>query len=83
MPESGPGGYVYYKCRRCGKVDFSIHAPDLRYSLSCVLNGYPHPEKWGGPQPTLMSYHHCDDQRLGVVDLIGGNLDAGKEDGDA
>jgi hypothetical protein len=69
------GGYIEYKCRRCGKIDACVHVPDMKLCVILLTVEVPLPEQWGGLRPTMLSVHGCDDGGLGVSDLIGGVSD--------
>jgi hypothetical protein len=67
------GGWLQYKCRKCGKIEQNIHAPDATYALLLIMNGhYDTLEKiWGGMPVRQHSIHCCKNGEYGVSDLIG------------
>jgi len=75
MKDITKGGLLEYKCRRCGKIDKSIHVPSVLQVLISVMNDYKLPKKWFGIPVTKTSIHQCDDEGAGVTDLIGGMCD--------
>lgn len=57
-------GYLRLKCRSCGAL-VREQTKDVRYDMEQQLASFAKP-----------SSHECDDQRLGVLDLIGATFDA-------
>jgi len=41
------GGTLIYKCRLCGELDKSTHAPDGNIALIGILLNIPLPTEWG------------------------------------
>jgi hypothetical protein len=76
----GPGGLLVYRCRRCGRLDRSIHVPDLIKALVCLSSEFSLPDDWGPMKPNLTGLHHCPGGWLGVTDLIGGRPDGAADD---
>lgn len=78
------GGFLIYKCRKCGAEVKNTHVPDVQLALILIINGDKLPAKWGGNE-TLHGIHTCNafyvnlDKRnfpvYGVTDLIGGEED--------
>ena len=70
------GGYLVYKCRKCGKVYHNTHAPLIHVALIDIINGYNFPEGWFGavrePEKMMFDLHTCSDTNIGVADLMGG-----------
>lgn len=70
------GGFLVYKCRRCGGEVRNTHVPDGVTVLYYLLFGYDIPSHWWRtPLPHKESIHHCKDGSLGVADLIGVEID--------
>lgn len=69
------GGFLIYKCRRCGKLNKNIHVPDGLIAISHLLvNGNLH-GLWGGAIASLKDICSCNDGNIGVTDLIGCEFD--------
>lgn len=64
-------GMIEYKCRRCGAVYSSLHAPDLPQALLDAMFD----TGGSGMRATMFDYHQCKDGNLGVSDLLGGVYD--------
>jgi hypothetical protein len=75
MTDISKPGLIEYKCRRCGKIDTSIHVPSVLQVLISVMNDYELPKKWFGVPVTKTNIHHCENGGAGVSDLIGGTID--------
>lgn len=69
------GGVLVYKCRRCGELNKQTHTPNCLWSLAYMIGGLPQPKNWGPIEPTMISFHTCDDKHLGITDLIGAEMD--------
>lgn len=68
------GGYLVYKCRRCGGLDKSCHAHNALFVLIEIVNNGifdPHGRGLIGPLTTDKTMHHCEDRNTGVADIIG------------
>lgn len=71
---SARGGPLVYKCRMCGGLDESLHAPDVMAALVFIGVRGETPREWGIVAGRT-SLHHCADGSLGVSDIIGGRPD--------
>lgn len=69
------GGVLVYRCRKCGKLDKSTHAPDVNMAVILIAQGAKLPSEWGGFQPKMIGIHACKDNEAGITDLIGGEED--------
>jgi hypothetical protein len=69
------GGFLVYKCRRCGELVKNSHAPDVDMAVTLVVIGSEMPSDWGGITPHMIEAHACKDGNIGVTDLIGGEAD--------
>lgn len=66
-------GLLEYKCRRCGEISSSIHAPDVNMALLAIMNDWDiNKLGWTGMMVHKTEPHHCKDGGFGVSDLIGG-----------
>lgn len=76
-------GILIYRCRACGKLDNSTHAPDLMTVIVSIMTGEAG-KPFAGVPVDKWSIHSCEDGTLGVSDLVGGWPDAvnwkGRED---
>jgi hypothetical protein len=72
------GGFLLYKCRRCGEVRKNIHAPYCLIALSHINTKGITPKEWG-MQMGITDIHCCADGNLGISDLIGAVLDKKEE----
>ena len=68
------GGFLVYKCRRCGKIVKETHVPDVMMAVTVIVCGTKLPKSWGAATPRLTECHICEDKQMGV-DLIGGEED--------
>lgn len=69
-------GWLLYKCKLCGRVEKSLHVPDVAIILGCILRGEPLPKSWIASNIVKRtSLHHCEEGRTGIMDLIGGTID--------
>jgi len=69
------GGTLIYKCRLCGGMEESTHAPDGNVALICTILNIPTPENWGPITLKMLGVHTCGNGRVGVTDLVGVELD--------
>lgn len=69
------GGFLIYKCRRCGKLLNNTHAPDGVIVVLTLLNRGNLDGLWGGMPVHLTDICFCDDRNIGVADLIGCEFD--------
>lgn len=72
------GGFLEYKCRRCGKVVKNVHVPDALIALCNLEVEGVTPKIWG-MQMRMTEIHHCADGNLGMSDLIGAVFDQKEE----
>lgn len=72
------GGFLKYKCRRCGEIEGSVHVPCCLVALSNINTNGKTPREWG-MQIGITDIHSCNDGNLGISDLIGAVLDKGEE----
>lgn len=69
--------YFQYKCRQCGEVysNTAIGISDNRFKANMILlstiMGERMPKGIIGLQPQLMEMHSCNEEDIGVSDLIG------------
>ena len=75
MSEQKRGGFLAYKCRRCGDRIEQCHAPELDLALICLTSNNPLPKEWFGVSPGMTGLHYCSRIHVGITDLIGGTLD--------
>ena len=68
------GGFLKYKCRRCGEIKGSAHVPNCLLALSSINAKGITPREWG-MQMGITDIHNCNDGNLGISDLIGVVLD--------
>lgn len=68
-------GVLVYKCRRCGGIDQSTHAPDVDMAVILTVLDMDMPKDWGPQKPHMTCIHNCKDGNTGVCDLIGGEKD--------
>ena len=76
------GGYLIYKCRRCGELVKLVYVGKPGYALMCLLRDRSNLFK----EPLLNTYnklehHQCKDGHLGVTDLIGCEIDKEEPNG--
>ena len=64
-------GILIYRCRMCGRLDNSTHAPDLLTVLISIMSGEKGKPFDGVPVDTW-SIHTCADGAMGFSDLVGG-----------
>jgi hypothetical protein len=65
------GGLLEYKCRRCGAIDRSTHAPSVLAAVSLItVTGST--GKMPGIPCSMLGAHQCPDGGIGVTDFIGG-----------
>ena len=69
------GGTLIYRCRLCGELEKSDHAPCGNTALICAVLDIPIPKDWGPMIPKMLGIHACTNGCLGVTDLIGVELD--------
>lgn len=68
------GGSLLYRCRRCGKVNDSLHCPSVITALAMIMvDGRTR-------EPGIVAAMHslccCEDGAVGIADLIGCAPDA-------
>jgi len=78
------GGWLVYKCRKCGKLDRSAHVPDVRRALVSIGVDGRTPREWGN-WSGLTGMHYCTEAvgsiksgqgaMIGVSDLISAEED--------
>jgi hypothetical protein len=74
MPNVLAPGSLLYRCRLCGLVYPSAHAPSALNALLDICRDGSTPKDQGiVAYPTTV--HHCQPGRLGVADLIGAEMD--------
>ena len=67
------GGYLVYKCRRCGGINTNTHSPQLMEDMTVFLATG---RQLSSGNPMIKHpLHCCADGNLGVMDLIGGEYD--------
>ena len=66
------GGIIEYKCRRCGAIDKSLHAPNIETAVICLALDMDMPKAWHGVGAEMKGVHHCKDGGTGITDCIGG-----------
>ncbi len=67
------GGYLQYKCRRCGVIIQNTHAPDIFIALICIMNDWETNKMgWIGMSPQKTDIHTCKNGEYGISDLVGG-----------
>jgi hypothetical protein len=67
------GGFLQYKCRRCGEIVQDTHVPDLQAALLYILNDWDMKIMgWTGVPANKTDTHRCKKDEWGVIDLIGG-----------
>ncbi|MDN9012400.1 hypothetical protein [Brevibacillus laterosporus] len=71
------GGFLEYKCRRCGVVKNEFHAPNGFEAFLAISKNGSTPEEWG-PCATWYGTHICDDKHLSITDFIGIKYDSPK-----
>ena len=69
------GGTLIYKCRLCGELDKSTHAPNGNTALISTVLDMPFPVDWGPITPKMVGIHGCGNGRVGVTDLVGVEFD--------
>lgn len=63
------GGYLYYKCRRCGLIVANTHVPNSMHTFVMLqMKGEYHDQ---GGSVYLIDFHICEDKVRGVTDLVG------------
>lgn len=67
------GGDLLYRCRLCGEIDRSTHAPDFGLAVVYGITKST-PREWGG-EVQMLDIHHCKNGRVGVSDFIGAEPD--------
>lgn len=72
------GGFLEYKCRRCGEVVQRPHVPDINIAMACLIINKVTPKGWG-IQVGMTDIHGCKDGDLGLLDLIGAVSDKREE----
>lgn len=70
------GGDLLYRCRLCGTLHRSSHAPDVGLAVVYGITGST-PREWGIPV-TMHSVHHCGNGRVGISDFLGAEEDKPK-----
>ena len=73
-----------YRCRKCGKEysDAATGEPLGLYVLIATVHGRKMPEHVIGLQPEMLGIHTCDNDNMGVSDLIGTHTERSEEGGD-
>ena len=61
------GGFLLYKCRKCGKVSKNIHCPRVS---SYLIEIYVFGKSLDG-DCKMISIHTCSKKVIGISDLIG------------
>ncbi len=70
------GGFLIYKCRKCGELIKNSHVPDVFIALVFAQTGRDSSKLWsGGTRIQMIDNHYCDDGCIGVTDLIGAEED--------
>lgn len=81
MSDLPRGGWLEYRCRRCGEVmREETHVPDLVVALASISASGRTPRAWGGVPLGESGLHlQCSDAAgmpgIGYADLQGGSLD--------
>jgi hypothetical protein len=75
------GGFMLYKCRRCGGVDDSVHVPSIVWAFTQIDQNGSTKEIPGAPQG-WHGLHRCNHGDVyGVSDLVGFMPDPAGESG--
>lgn len=81
MSDLPRGGWLEYRCRRCGEVvRKEAHVPNLLLALASISASGRTPDAWGGvPMGETAIHDKCRGggmPGIGYADLQGGSLDA-------
>lgn len=71
-------GILVYKCRRCNKLQKNTHVPKGMLALTSILHDGETPNEWGVMTARNTDIHFCEDNNLGICDLIGFEYDKNK-----
>lgn len=63
-------GQLVYQCRRCNQTYLSAHVPDVNIAQAALVVEGKTPQKWGIVRSVVDS-HLCEDNNIGITDLIG------------
>lgn len=75
------GGWLIYKCRRCGVLDQSTHVPDVyAWMLAAMSGDMKYLRDYDNVlDVSMFSFHSCsleaDKAVIGISDLIGATKD--------
>lgn len=68
------GGFMVYKCRRCGLEFADSHVPDVLVAAISIMTSGRTPSSWGITMGERDS-HNCNDKQIGIADLVGFDKD--------